>query len=623
MSIAKNVKQKVAQRAARNVAQRSARNAVRNAARKERLPKLVFKTLPLVFRVSPALFILEYTATLFDAVLLVLTTISLQNFFEHVTKLAAGETSFNAVLLALIWFALLKMADEAADGVANFLGELYASKSNQVMLNELNRKVDRLDALELEDPEILTQIGQAYRGAYDVRNLIHVVMDIACLYVPYFVFMGLYLWHVEPVLPWILPLVFIPVIVMHMLRSNYYTRLDDLSAPLRRKEEHYKECMTTRPFFKETRALGAGGFFLARYTQTFKRIQQLRYQTELRSQGVEIAANVCSLAGYIAIIGLLIALLMQGRIAISSFAAILAAMYEMFALMTEVFDYRLGELSASMGQIHKYFRFLALPEQRYGQKQISSPKTLTLEKVGFSYPGTTRSALRDISVTINPGETLAIVGENGSGKTTLAKLILGLYRPEQGQILLGGIPLSELAEENAYKNVSCVFQDFQRYQLSLRDNVAISDYAKLAVTDDAAVQEAASAAGFHINQQQMVQGMDTILSKEFGGTDLSRGEWQRLSIARAYYRAYWLIVLDEPTAAIDPFEEDRIYRDFMALKKNCTAIIITHRLGAVRMADCVLVLREGQMTAIGTHEQLLSESRYYRKLWAAQNRYMK
>lgn len=619
MSMTKNATKNVKQRATRKVAQRFAPNA----ARKERLLKLFLKTLPLVFRVSPALFILEYTVTLFDALLLVLTTISLQNFFEHVTKLAAGETSFNAALLALLWFAILKIADEAADGVANFLGELYASKSNQVMINELNRKADRLNALEFEDSEMLNQISQAYRGAYDVRNLIHVLMDIVCLYVPYFVFMGLYLWHVEPVLPWILPLVFIPVIVTHMLRSGYYTRLDDLSTPLRRKEDHYKECLTTRPFFKETRALGAGSFFLARYTQTFKSIQQLRYRTELKSQGVEIAANVYSLAGYIAIIGLMIALLMQGRIAISSFAAILAAMYDMFALMTEVFDDRLGELSASMGQIRKYFKFLALPEQRYGQKQISNQKALTLEKVSFCYPNTTRSALRDISLTINLGETLAIVGENGSGKTTLAKLILGLYRPEQGQILIGGIPLSELAEENAYKNASCVFQDFQRYQLSLRDNVAISDYAKLAVTDDTAVQEAISAAGFHINQQQMVQGMDTILSKEFGGTDLSRGEWQRLSIARAYYRAHWLIVLDEPTAAIDPFEEDRIYRDFMALKKNCTAIIITHRLGAVRMADRILVLRDGQMIAIGTHEQLLSESRYYRKLWAAQSRYLK
>jgi ATP-binding cassette subfamily B protein len=187
---------------------------------------------------------------------------------------------------------------------------------------------------------------------------------------------------------------------------------------------------------------------------------------------------------------------------------------------------------------------------------------------------------------------------------------------------LGDTPLGELAADSAYRNASCVFQDFQRYQLSLRDNVAISDSARLSASSDAEIQDALAAAGFRANAQQMAQGLDTLISKEFGGTDLSRGEWQRLSIARAYYRSHQLVVLDEPTAAIDPFEEDRIYRDFTKLKKDHTAVIITHRLGAVRLADRVLVLKEGRIVAIGTHDRLLDESQYYRRLWTAQSRYL-
>ncbi|MEA4884372.1 MAG: ABC transporter ATP-binding protein [Clostridia bacterium] len=590
--------------------------------RTEGFLQLVHKALPLVFQVSPCLFICEYAVTLLDALLLVLTTITLQNFFEHVTGLAAGLISFNSTLISLVLFALLKVLDEVIDGVANFIGEYYSGRSNQTMMNELNRKADRLDALKFEDPQILNQINQAYRGAYDVRNLVHVLMDIVCLYIPYFIFMGLFLRRTEPVLPWILLLVFIPVLASHFLRSNYYTRLDDRTVMLRRKEEHYKECLTARLFFKETRALGAGAFFLSRYIQAFKRAQKLLYQTELKSQGVGIAANALSLAGYTAILGILVSLLIHGRIAISSFSAILAATLEMFAMMTEVLDNRLGELSAGLGQIRKYFTFLDLPEQEYGSAHIDDQKDIVLEKVSFTYPGTAGPALTDISLHVAAGETLAIVGENGSGKTTLAKLILGLYRPDGGRILMGDVPLGELAPGNAYRNASCVFQDFQRYQLSLRDNVAISDFAKLSISDDTRVQDALTAAGFRANAQQMAQGLDTLISKEFGGTDLSRGEWQRLSIARAYYRSHRLIVLDEPTAAIDPFEEDRIYRDFMKLKKNHTAIIITHRLGAVRLADRVLVLKEGRMAGIGTHERLLDESQYYRRLWAAQSRYL-
>jgi ATP-binding cassette subfamily B protein len=473
-----------------------------------------------------------------------------------------------------------------------------------------------------EDPEILNQLDQAYRGALNVRSLVHVLMDIACLYIPYFVFMGLFLWRAEPMLPFILLLVFVPVLASHFLRSRYYTRLDDRTVILRRKEEHYKDCLTARAFFKETRALGASAFFLSRYSQAFKRAQKLRYRTELKSQGVAIAANALTLAGYASILGVLVSLLLRGRITIGSFSAILAATLEMFAMMTEILDNRLGELSASLGQIRRYFKFLDLPEQEYGEIHVGGPKDIVLEGVSFTYPGAARPALSGVSLHIAAGETLAVVGENGSGKTTLAKLILGLYRPDQGRILLGDVPLGELASGSAYKNASCVFQDFQRYQLSLRDNVAISDFARLSASSDAEIQGAMAAAGFRANARQMAQGLDTLISKEFGGTDLSRGEWQRLSIARAYYRSHQLIVLDEPTAAIDPFEEDRIYRDFMELKKDHTAVIITHRLGAVRLADRVLVLREGRMVAIGTHDRLLDESQYYRGLWTAQSRYL-
>ena len=580
------------------------------------------KALPLVLRVSPGLFVFEYAVTVLDALLLVLTTVALRGLFEHVAGLAAGSVSFDSALMALLLFALLKAADEAIDGVANFTGEYYAGKSSQVMMNELNLKADRLDALKFEDPEILSQMDQAYRGAYNVRNLVHVLMDIACLYVPYFVFMGVFLQRAEPMLPLILLLVFVPVLASHFLRSRYYTRLDDRTVMLRRKEEHYKECLTARAFFKETRALGAGTFFLSRYIQAFKNAQELRYRTEIKSQGIAIAANGLTLAGYTAILGILVSLVIRGRISIGSFSAILAATLEMFAMMTEVLDNRLGELSAGLGQIRKYFRFLDLPEQEYGEVHIDDQKDIVFEGVSFTYPGAERSALAGISLRIAAGETLAIVGENGSGKTTLAKLILGLYRLNQGRIVVGDVPLRELASGSAYKNASCVFQDFQRYQLSLRDNVAISDLAKLSASSDAEIQDALAAAGFRADDQQMAQGLDTLISKEFGGTDLSRGEWQRLSIARAYYRSHQLIVLDEPTAAIDPFEEDRIYRDFMELKRNHTAVIITHRLGAVRLADRVLVLREGRIAGIGTHERLLDESPYYRRLWTAQSRYL-
>ena len=590
--------------------------------RRDSFVRLVLKAIPQVFRVSPKHFILEYTFTFLDASLLVLTIVWLQRFFDGIVGISSGSVPFSSVMVSFSVFALLKILNEAVDGISNFYGEFYNLRSKQQMTDRLNRKVSKLSAVAFEDPEVLDQINQAYRGAYDVRNLVHVIMDILFLYIPYFAFMGIYLYRVQPLLPLILPLTFIPVLGSHLLRSGYYTRLDDQTVTLRRKEDHYKECLTSRTYFKETRVLGASRYFLSLYTRTFKRIQKLRYKTEINSLRVETTSNVFSLAGYTGILILLVLLLVKGRITIGAFAAILAATFEMFGLMEEVFEGRLGELSRSAGQIRKYFRFFHLPEQTFGTTHTSSKSDIELSHVSFTYPGTSKPAVSDVSLHLRRGETIAIVGENGSGKTTLSKLLLGLYAPDRGRVLIGGVPLPEISKNKLYKNSSCVFQDFQRYQLTLRDNVRISDFSAQQGQDGRMVLDALEAAGFHINQVQMVNGLDTLISKEFAGTDLSRGEWQRLSIARAYFRDYQLIVLDEPTAAIDPFEEDRIYQDFIKLKKDRSAIIITHRLGAIRMADRVCVMREGEIADQGTHNALLAKMPYYKHLWNASGKYM-
>jgi ATP-binding cassette subfamily B protein len=252
---------------------------------------------------------------------------------------------------------------------------------------------------------------------------------------------------------------------------------------------------------------------------------------------------------------------------------------------------------------------------------VGDKSGLVFDHVTFTYPGASKPAVQQVSFRISPGETIAVVGENGSGKTTLAKLVLGLYAPDEGQICWDGVPLSEIAPDDRYRNLSCVFQDFQQYQLSLQDNVQISDFSQPFMAEARKVRSALKAADFSIPARCMKDGLDLMLSKEFAGTDLSRGEWQRLSIARAYYRPYQLIVLDEPTAAIDPFEEDRIYQGFRNLSQGASAMIITHRLGALKIADRVFMMKKGGIIAEGSHDALLMASPDYRILWRAQSRH--
>ena len=188
---------------------------------------------------------------------------------------------------------------------------------------------------------------------------------------------------------------------------------------------------------------------------------------------------------------------------------------------------------------------------------------VTLDDVSYSYPNAERPALSHVSLTLRRGETLAVVGENGSGKSTLIRLLSGLYLPSEGAVLHNGVDTRNIDPGALYQNTSAVFQKYQRYQMTLRENLTISESEK--PSGDALLGDICHMAGCDPNDTSFTTGYDTMLSREFDGVDLSGGQWQRIAIARGFYRSHNLIILDEPTAAIDPYEETRIYNRFAEL----------------------------------------------------------
>ena len=220
---------------------------------------------------------------------------------------------------------------------------------------------------------------------------------------------------------------------------------------------------------------------------------------------------------------------------------------------------------------------------------------------------------------IKKGETVAVVGENGSGKTTLVRLLTGLYLPSEGDILYGKANTKTASVHSLFKNISAVFQKYQRYQMTLRENIAISDMAGIA--SDAALDGICVQAGVEKTTNSFYNGYDTMLSREFDGVDLSGGQWQRVAIARSFFRSHQLIVLDEPTAAIDPIEETKIYNRFAEISKDKTAIIVTHRLGSVKLADRILVMKQGKLVEHGTHTELMEAGGEYARLYKSQEQW--
>jgi ATP-binding cassette subfamily B protein len=244
---------------------------------------------------------------------------------------------------------------------------------------------------------------------------------------------------------------------------------------------------------------------------------------------------------------------------------------------------------------------------------------LEFDHVTFRYPGTDVDVLKDVSFHLRPGEHLALVGENGSGKTTLVKLLCRLYDPTEGAVRIDGVDVREFGLRDLRREFGVVFQDFAKYQLSARDNIWMGNVTL--PHDTPRVIEAAQRTGADAVIRSLPRGYDTMLGRQFAdGVDLSIGQWQKLAIARAFMRDSQLLVLDEPTAALDPLAEAEVFEHFQTLAQDRTTLLISHRLSTVRHADRILVMVDGSIAEAGAHDSLLARAGVYAQLFETQAR---
>lgn len=570
----------------------------------------------LLYKLFPGSIIFYSILQMLHGVSWVLQVMSVQYFFDGVTE---GEGGMLRLVFRILLLGVTYAFAQTMNGVANCYGQILNRKVGKETNKILFRTIDRKEAIAFEYADELDKINKAVHGSEGVFWVSTTILDILFFYVFYFAVMSWYLFSLAPVLSISTVIIFIPNVIARLLHMISFEHLENEAAPVRRKMEYYENCIIGKEYFKETRLLGCGNYFFDKYKKMLKKLNQLHFHMQTRKEKINLCINVLTVSAYGVIIVMLVHYVIKDTISVGAFAAVFAALREFYGFMDEVISERLAVAAENMAAVKNYLEFIR--EDKGEPEPIELPERfeIRLDNVSFAYPqpeeGEQKFVLSDINLRIPWGQTVALVGENGSGKSTLCHIITGLYSPTKGTISYGGM---QRGAGRIVKGISAVFQKFCRYNMSLGENIRISDIDSGKSEDE--LNQLCKEVGV---VPEWVGGTDGMLGREFGGAEVSGGQWQRIAIARGMYRKNSLLILDEPTAAIDALEEKYLYEEFSKLCRNCTAIIVTHRLASAQIADRILVVKEGRIVQDGSHSELIAAEGEYKTMYELQRQWYK
>lgn len=546
----------------------------------------VFKAIQLVFRLDKKSFVINYGIFTLESLSFVASIWAMQMVLEQIARYLQSETSAKTVIAYLLFFTLIKILIYVLRSYMGYYCEYYDLLLRQRI--EKTTQDKEIAPICYEDKEFLDLLSQAQIGKNRIVPITNAYIDIVFMYGLNFLFLAIYLFYLNKTLILILAL----AIALQILHGRFERRvekeLEEKIKNIRRKRDYFVELFAKRESVKEIYALGNHTFFrnkleeiLDKLYESGEKFYRKLLNNDLRMGiGRAISFSVC------------FALIFWKRneLALSEYAVLFVTMNSILSLMEEGFYTRLKRVNSDIVYLDAYFKFM---ESDFEAQKMEFSDEICMKNVSFRYPNAENYALQNIDLCIRPDEKIGVVGVNGSGKSTLSKLILQIYEPSEGEI-------QSLTS-------SAVFQDFVKYELSTLENIQISDFEKeveASLIDEIAFGESQDA------------DYNKILSKQFSDKDISQGQWQKLAILRGLHKNSDFLVFDEPTWAIDPIVEKKVF-DFIYEKSKTGMLVVTHRLSLIKKMDRIIVLDKGKLIGYDTHDNLLKSNEHYKMLWEA------
>lgn len=572
--------------------------------------------LRIIYKASPSNAVSYFVLVLFQSVVPVLSLYITKEIIDIITTPKGHD--FNEIIKLVIGFCVLQLISSVCSQMATYVNSLYQQKVGDYLSKRVLDKAISVDFSYYENPIYhdtlhLAQQQAVFKAAQLLNGFSNLLMQFSSV-IMIASMLAYYYWQYAV----IIMLLSLPLFAVKWFFSRKSFTEETKLAKTERESNYLQQVLTGLSYAKEVRLFGFGKEFISRYSALRKYLFEQRKSIQNKQNFYSVIIE----AGEIVLVGFIFLSLAKNTwkqlitpglfvIYLQGFQKLQSGTKSFLTALVQLFQHRMF--------IDHLFQFLAIPEKNANEVVVPfpvKPSKLEIKNLHFSYPDTKREILKDISLSCEKGQIIAIVGANGSGKSTLVKLLGKLYDYKEGSIAIDSIPLKNIDKETFRENSVFLFQDFEKYFMSVGESISLGSKEKINIEK---LKEAVKNSGANVFIDKMKKGFDTKLGRTFWmGEQLSGGEWQKLALARLFYRDADLVVMDEPTSALDAFSESELYNSLRVWGKEKMIILVSHRLFQLKKADVIYVMKNGCIVEKGDFDTLIAQKSYFCEMFEDQ-----